>query len=89
MLERFRRRRAGQDVSDPTSPQLVAVTYMTSMGIGRCHLYNPRWCYRHGRLTFVGGRKAGCDIGFDFDQILALTTVAAEAREPERAVARA
>jgi hypothetical protein len=89
MREWFRRRRADQDVSDPTTSELVAVTYMTNLGIGRCHLYNPRWCYRRGRLAFVGDRKVGCEIGFDFDQILALTTVAAEAREPEPVTAPA
>jgi hypothetical protein len=50
---------------------------MTRAGLGACHLRDPRWCYRGGRLTFVGEHDRGIEIGFDFDQILTLQTALA------------
>jgi hypothetical protein len=50
---------------------------MTRAGLGACHLRDPRWCYRGGRLAFVGEHARGIEIGFDFDQILALETALA------------
>ena len=60
-----------------TAARRVLVTYMTSAGLGACHLRDPRWCYRSGRLAFVGEHDSGIEIGFDFDQILTLETALA------------
>jgi len=73
MLQRLRRRRAEPLVAEPDPPhRIVLVTYMTSAGLGACHLRDPRWCYRDGRLAFIGHHRRGFEIVFDFDQILTL-----------------
>jgi hypothetical protein len=78
MLQRLRRQwREPRIVGPGSQARLVLVTYMTRAGLGACHLRDPRWCYRGGRLAFVGEHDSGIEIGFDFDQILALETALA------------
>jgi hypothetical protein len=78
MLQRLRRRRDEPPITEThRSPRIVLVTYMTMAGLGACHLRDPRWCYRAGRLAFVGEHPDGIEIGFDFDQILTLETALA------------
>jgi hypothetical protein len=75
MLEPILRRLTEPRIDDvPAPPRTVVVTYMTLAGLGTCALRNPRWCYREGRLAFVGEHPRGLEIGFDFEQILTLAT---------------
>ena len=77
MLQRLRHRREQIPIAEPVPARRVLVTYMTGAGLGACHLRDPRWCYRGGRLAFVGEHEKGIEIGFDFDQILTLETALA------------
>ena len=74
MLQLLRRRRADPRSEPEPQARVVAVTYMTSAGLGVCHLRDPRWCYHDGRLAFMGRHRRGIEIMFDFDQILTLET---------------
>jgi hypothetical protein len=74
MLQRLRRRGGSPIDGAERAERLVVVTYITGAGLGACRLRDPRWCYRAGRLAFVGEHPDGIEIGFDFDQILTLET---------------